>query len=78
MIFFWGASLLLPKWSSDLKYGSCPPARDLGTHVCDSTPHFVRPFDSVKLILFSENGVSFSLKELAAKLEVLVQMFILK
>ena len=25
--------LLLPKWSSDLKYGSCPPARDLGSCV---------------------------------------------
>ena len=32
--FFWFlrslASLLLPKWSSDLKYGPCPPARDWG------------------------------------------------
>ena len=27
------ASLLLPKWSSDLKYGPCPPARDWGSRV---------------------------------------------
>ena len=26
-------SLLLPKWSSDLKYGPCPPARDFGSRV---------------------------------------------
>ena len=26
-------SLLLPKWSGDLKYGPCPPARDLGSRV---------------------------------------------
>ena len=26
-------SLLLPKWSGDLKYGPCPPARDFGSHV---------------------------------------------
>ena len=26
-------SLLLPNWSSDLKYGPCPPARDLGSRV---------------------------------------------
>ena len=29
---FW-TSLLLPKWSSDLKYGTCPPARDFGSRV---------------------------------------------
>ena len=29
---FW-TSLLLPKWSGDLKYGPCPPARDLGSRV---------------------------------------------
>ena len=37
LYFFWFlrslASLLLPKWSSDLKYGPCPPARDRGSHV---------------------------------------------
>ena len=27
------ASLLLPKWWSDLKYSSCPPARDWGSRV---------------------------------------------
>ena len=27
------ASLLLPKWSSDLKYCPCPPARDWGSRV---------------------------------------------
>ena len=27
------ASLLLPKWSSDLKYGPCPAARDWGSRV---------------------------------------------
>ena len=26
-------SLLLPKWSSDLKYGPCPPAHDFGSCV---------------------------------------------
>ena len=26
-------SLLLPKWPGDLKYGPCPPARDLGSRV---------------------------------------------
>ena len=26
-------SLLLPKWSSDLKYGPCPPARNFGSRV---------------------------------------------
>ena len=30
--YFW-TSLLLPKWSSDLKYGPCPPARDFGSRV---------------------------------------------
>ena len=30
--YFW-TSLHLPKWSSDLKYGPCPPARDLGSRV---------------------------------------------
>ena len=30
--YFW-TSLLLPKWSSDLKYGPCPPARDWGSRV---------------------------------------------
>ena len=26
-------SLILPKWTSDLKYGPCPPARNWGGHV---------------------------------------------
>ena len=26
-------SLLLPKWSGDLKYGPCPPTRDFGSRV---------------------------------------------
>ena len=26
-------ALLLPKWSGDLKYGPCPPARDFGSRV---------------------------------------------
>ena len=30
--YFW-TSLLLPKWSSDFKYGPCPPARDFGSRV---------------------------------------------
>ena len=33
MILFFFTSLLLPKWSSDLKYGPCPPARDWGSRV---------------------------------------------
>ena len=32
-MFFSVTSLLLPKWSSDLKYGPCPPARDFGSRV---------------------------------------------
>ena len=32
--FLWSlALLLLPKWSSDLKYGPCPPARNWGSRV---------------------------------------------
>ena len=30
--YFW-TSLLLPKWSCDLKYGPCPPAHDFGSRV---------------------------------------------
>ena len=30
--YFW-TSPLLPKWSGDLKYGPCPPARDFGSRV---------------------------------------------
>ena len=30
--YFW-TSLLVPKWSCDLKYGPCPPARDFGSRV---------------------------------------------
>ena len=32
------ASPLLPKWSSDLKYSPCPPARDWGSRVSDLVP----------------------------------------
>ena len=32
-VFTFLTSLLLPKWSSDLKYGPCPPARDFGSRV---------------------------------------------
>ena len=31
--FIFLTSLLLPKWSGDLKYGPCPPARDFGSRV---------------------------------------------
>ena len=31
--FYIWTSLLLPKWSSDLKYGPCSPARDFGSRV---------------------------------------------
>ena len=31
--FYFRTSLLLPKWSSDLKYGPCPPAHDFGSPV---------------------------------------------
>ena len=31
--FYFRTSLLLPKWSSDLKYGRCLPARDFGSRV---------------------------------------------
>ena len=34
LLFLWSlASLLLPKRSSDLKYGPCPSARDWGSRV---------------------------------------------
>ena len=32
--YFW-TLLLQPKWSNDLKYGPCPPARDFGSRVSD-------------------------------------------
>ena len=31
--FYFRTSLLLLKWSGDLKYGPCPPARDFGSRV---------------------------------------------
>ena len=31
-------SLLLPKWSGDLKYGPCPPTRDFGSRVSGLVP----------------------------------------
>ena len=31
--FYFLSIQLLPKWSSDLKYGPCPPARDWGSRV---------------------------------------------
>ena len=34
-------SLLLPKWSGDLKYGPCPPARDFGSRVSGLVPILV-------------------------------------
>ena len=44
--FYFFTSRLLPKWSSDLKYGSCPPARDFGSRVsglvCFIFCHFKR------------------------------------
>ena len=33
-LFHFLTPLLLPKWSSDLKYGPCPPARNFGSRVC--------------------------------------------
>ena len=33
-------SLLLPKWSSDLKYCPCPPARDWGSRVSGLVTHY--------------------------------------
>ena len=38
--FFSLTSQLLPKWSSDLKYGPCPPTRDFGS--CVSGLVFIR------------------------------------
>ena len=32
-VFISLTTLLLPKWSGDLKYGPCPPARDWGSSV---------------------------------------------
>ena len=32
-LWFYLTSLLLPKWTSDLKYGPSPPARDFGSRV---------------------------------------------
>ena len=34
------ASLLLPKWWSDLNYGPCPPARDWGSRVSGLVSYF--------------------------------------
>ena len=36
--FYFLSSLLLPKWSSDLKYDPCPPARDLGSRLSGLVP----------------------------------------
>ena len=36
--YFW-TSLLMPNWSSDLKYGPCPPARDFGSRVSGLVYH---------------------------------------
>ena len=33
-------SLLLPKWSSDLNSGPCPPARDSGSRIYPETRYF--------------------------------------
>ena len=37
-------SLSLPKWLNDLKYGPCPPARDLGSHVSGLVFFNLMPF----------------------------------
>ena len=50
------ASLLLPKWSSDLKYGPCPPAGDLGSRdflFITSISYFLSSFFLLFLFLFS-------------------------
>ena len=36
-------SLRLPKWSGDLKYGPCPPARDFGSRVSGLVQSSVSP-----------------------------------
>ena len=36
--FIYLTSLLLPKWSGDLKYGPCPPAPDFGSRVSGLVP----------------------------------------
>ena len=42
--FFSLTSLLLPKWSGDLKYGPCPPAPDLSSRVSGLvTVNFIQP-----------------------------------
>ena len=53
LYFFWGflrfsASLLLPKWSSDVKYGPCPPARDWGSRVPGLVKKYIKSMTILK------------------------------
>ena len=59
VFFLWSlASQLLPKWSSDLKYIPCPPARDWGSCVSGLVhflcEFFVRPYLVIKEIFLQK------------------------
>ena len=57
--YFW-TSLLLPKWSSDFKYGPCPPARDFGSRVSGLVPlmtHFTLLYHKHKSITISNERI---------------------
>ena len=54
-------SLLLPKWSGDLKYGPCPPARDFGSRVSGLVTHS-KSQKWPKMSKMSSVGPRFSLK----------------
>lgn len=47
-------SLLLPKWSSDLKYGPCPPARDFGSRVSGLVNDYLSCFNQQQ---YQNNGL---------------------
>ena len=51
-------SLLLPKWSGDLKYGPCPPARDFGSRV-SGLVHQTRAFFHLLLCAFKSVTLEF-------------------
>ena len=56
--FYFLTSLLLPKWSSDLKYGPCPPARDFGSRVSGlvfwAKLHFNQYINKISLVFVTK------------------------
>ena len=55
-------SLLLPKWSGDLKYGPCPPARDFGSRV-SGLVYFPKVKTGSALAQYHSTSITMSKKE---------------